>query len=85
MKLQFGLFGFALVHGVVSAAIKDFDFSLVGYAKTNPLGETTGGKAGATTTVRDSQALVTAVAVRYKSLQATTTNYIGKHTPNGIC
>ncbi|KAJ9640940.1 hypothetical protein H2201_002173 [Coniosporium apollinis] len=37
-------------------------FELVGYAKENPLGETTGGKGGATTTVSDVAAFATAVA-----------------------
>lgn len=37
------------------------DFSLVGYGKENPLGETTGGDGGATTTVSSIEALRTAV------------------------
>jgi len=70
MKLQFGLLGFALAHGVVSAAIeKCKDYPLMGYAKTNPLGETTGGEGGATTTVTNAQALKTAVAVSYLVFQ----------------
>ena len=64
MKLQFGFAVIVLVQGVVSTAVKKHDkFDLVGFAKTNPFGETTGGKAGATTTVTNAQALVTALAV----------------------
>lgn len=37
------------------------DFSLVGYGKENPLGETTGGEGGPTTTVSSVEALQTAV------------------------
>lgn len=37
------------------------DFSLVGYGKENPLGETTGGEGGPTTTVSSLDALQTAV------------------------
>ncbi|KAH8592985.1 pectin lyase fold/virulence factor [Bisporella sp. PMI_857] len=56
----------ALVNTSVGASIgkpasKDA-FELAGYAKTNPLGETTGGNGGATTTVTDVAALATAVA-----------------------
>lgn len=37
------------------------DFSLVGYGKENPIGETTGGEGGPTTTVTSLEALQTAV------------------------
>ena len=70
MKLQFVLVVSALVSGVLSVphgGKHDKDekenFDLVGYAKSNPIGVTTGGKKGATTTVRDAAALATAVAV----------------------
>jgi len=69
MKLQLVLFISALVSGVLSVPYggkydrdtKD-NFDLAGYAKSNPIGATTGGKKGATTTVRDAAALATAVA-----------------------
>jgi len=39
-------------------------FEFVGLGKDNPIGETTGGKGGPTTTITDAAALATAVAVR---------------------
>ena len=87
MKLHFGLLGLLLANGTVSAVInKDKDFALVGYAKTNPLGETTGGKTGATTTVTNAQALVTAVAVSCLCLSTLHQfTFLGKYSTNSLC
>ena len=53
-----------LACNVVAAPVLPSDgFNLVGYGKENPLGETTGGKGGPTTTVTAIAALATAVKV----------------------
>lgn len=57
-----------LLAGVAVAAPKrpcpEDSFALEGYAKENPLGETTGGEGGPTTTIIAADALATAVQVR---------------------
>jgi pectate lyase len=50
--------------------LQESSFALEGYAKENPLGETTGGKGGPTTTVTAAAALATAVKVRKTNHQA---------------
>lgn len=56
-----------LLAGVAVAAPKrpcpQDSFALAGYAKENPLGETTGGEGGPTTTITAAGALATAVQV----------------------
>lgn len=66
MKFSLVLGLFSLLGSVIATDRRgDKDgFELVGFAKDNPLGETTGGgKKGPTTTVKDAAALATAVLV----------------------
>ena len=65
MNLQLAFIISTLINSIVSSpTIAQADFDLVGYAKSNPKGETTGGAGGSTTTVTSADALKTAVAVR---------------------
>ncbi|KAF2179493.1 polysaccharide lyase family 1 protein [Zopfia rhizophila CBS 207.26] len=61
MKLSL-LAAFSSLALVATAWPTGSDFSLVGYAKDNPIGLTTGGKKGPTVTVSDPAALASAVA-----------------------
>jgi pectate lyase len=61
MKLERFAWLCALIHGVNVLAQNEASFDLVGYGKDNPLGETTGGRGGTTTTVSSKAALQTAI------------------------
>lgn len=55
------LYGLSVANPILRRQNASADFSMVGYAKDNPLGTTTGGEGGTTTTVSSVNALKTAV------------------------
>lgn len=70
MRFPFPLALLALVNIAVSGSTGDKDnFTLVGFAQDNPIGETTGGggKGSPTTTIKNAAALATAVLVSLSS------------------
>jgi pectate lyase len=65
MKVQLIATISALIGTAACKPTAKCDFGIVGYAKTNPIGETTGGAKGPTTKVTSQAALISAVAVSH--------------------